>query len=84
MKISLNKSQCVLLMQSIGMIKLSLNNSRFKGNKEIFNIKKRIKTIEKRLTKDMDINYYFYQTNKLSKLLTGILKKQGYKNDFIN
>ena len=75
MKISLNKSQCILMVQAIRMIKQSFNSSKLTNTKEIKEMRARIHKIEDKLTKKIPADYYKDETLRLQLLIAMNFKK---------
>ncbi len=75
MIIKLNKSQCILMVQAIRMIKLSFSNSKLKNSKDIKSMRRRINKIEDKLSKVIPADYYKEEMLKLQLLIAMNFKK---------
>jgi len=75
MKISLNKSQCILMVQAIRMIKLSFNSSKLTNSKDIKSMRIRINNLENKLIKKIPADYYKDEMIKLQLLIAMNFKK---------
>ena len=75
MIIKLHKSQCILMVQAIRMIKLSFSNSKLKNSKDIKSMRRRINKIEDKLSKVIPADYYKEEMLKLQLLIAMNFKK---------
>ena len=75
MRINLSKSQCVITIQAIRMIKQSFNSHKLKNNKEIKKIRLKINKIENKLNEKIPADYYKDEFLKLQLLIAMNFKK---------